>query len=333
MKFWLRAAALVAASCPVIAAAPPVGYHIGPATKGPDGGWDLTSVDPVAHRLYIARSEGVMALDLRTGTVVGNLVPSQRGHAAFAIPGSAEVLSTNGATNSAMIFDGRTGTIRATIATGKKPDAVAYDPLTRTAWIMNADGGDITVVNVRSGKAVATVTVGGALELGAVDGEGHLFVNIEDRNEVAVIDTRQRRLVRRFALPGCLGPTGLAFAADAKYLISACANGVATVSTPEGRQIARLLIGPGPDGALYDERRHVALIPSGGDGTLAVIRLRPAPVVVQRLPTARGARTAALDPSTGRLYLSAADYMPAVEGQRPKMIPGSYRVIEVDPSR
>jgi hypothetical protein len=94
-----------------------------------------------------------------------------------------------------------------------------------------------------------------------------------------------------------------------------------------------LPIGPGADGAVYDERRHVALIPSGGDGTLSVLQLRPTAVVVQRVTTAKGARTVALDPSTGRLYLSAADYAPAVIGQRPAMIPGSYRVIEVDPSR
>jgi YVTN family beta-propeller protein len=223
--------------------------------------------------------------------------------------------------------------VRATIATGKKPDAVAYDALTRTAWVMNADSGDVTVVDVASAKVVATVAVGGSLELGVADGEGRLFVNVEDKNDVAVLDTRKHKLVARFPLAGCDGPTGIAYAPEAKLLISACANGVAVVSARDGRKVGEVAIGPRPDGALYDARRRVALIPSGGDGSLSVIRLGPKPVVVQRLATAKGARTAALDASTGRIYLSAADYLPAVGTERPKMVPGSYRVIEVDPGR
>ena len=93
-----------------------------------------------------------------------------------------------------------------------------------------------------------------------------------------------------------------------------------------------MAIGPGPDGALFDRRRHVALIPSGGDGTLAVIELRGRPSIVSIIPTARGARTAALDEETGRIYLSAAEYLPAVGKERPKMVPGSYHLIVLEPA-
>jgi DNA-binding beta-propeller fold protein YncE len=324
------AIALVAAAP---TSAPAAFYRITATIPGPDGGWDLASVDPVAHRLYVARTDGVMAVDLRTGKVTSGLVPSQRGHAALAIPGTREIVSTNGTANSALLFDGLTGRVRATIATGKKPDAAAYDPRTRTVWIMNPDSGNITVFDPKSAKVLATVPVAGSLELGAVDGEGRLFVNVEDRNEVAVIDTRSRALVKRFSLPGCDGPTGIAYAPDAKLLVSACANGLAIVSTRDGRTVATLPIGPRPDGVLYDPRRHVALIPSGGDGTLAVIRLSGTPRVVDRIATAKGSRTAALDPSTGRVYLPAADFAPAVGKERPKMIPGTFRVMVLQPAR
>ena len=327
------ALAAIAAALIAAAPAPAPSYRMKASIAGPDGGWDLASVDPIAHRLYVARTDGVMAVDLRTGKVTPAIVPSQRGHAALAIPGSREIVSTNGTSKTALLFDGLTGKVRATISTGKKPDAAAYDPRTRTVWIMNPDSGSITVVDPQSAKVVATVPVSGSLELGAVDGEGHLFVNVEDRNEVAVIDTRSRSLVTRFALPGCDGPTGIAYAPDAKLLVSACANGLAIVSARDGRTVATLAIGPRPDGALYDPRRHVALIPSGGDGTLAVIRLSGTPTVIDRIATAKGSRTAALDPSTGRIYLPSADFAPPVGQDRPKMIPGTFRVLVLEPTR
>jgi DNA-binding beta-propeller fold protein YncE len=331
-RFKIRLA-LAAFATALIGATPAPSYQLAASIPGPDGGWDLASVDPIAQRLYVARTDGVMGIDLRRGTVTPVMVPSQRGHAAFAIPGTHEIVSTNGASNTALIFDGLTGKVRATIPTGKKPDAVAFDPRTRTEWIMNPDSGSITVIDRASAKVVATVAVPGSLELGVADGEGRLFVNVEDRNEVAVIDTRRRVLLKRFALPGCEGPTGIAYAPDAKLLVSACANGVAVVSTRDGRQVAALAIGPRPDGALYDQRRHVALIPSGGDGTLAVIRLSGTPRVLDRITTAKGSRTAALDPSTGRIYLPAADFAPAVGSDRPKMIPGTFRVLVLQPAR
>ena len=322
--------AALAATASASAPAPAALYREIARIPGPDGGWDLTSVDPVARRLYVARSQAIMAVDLSNGKVTPAVVPAQRGHAALAIPGTGEVISTNGADNTATIFDGRSGKVRAAVPVGKKPDAVAYDTATRTLWVMNADGGDISVIDPRSARVVATVPVAGALELGAADGDGRLFVNVEDRNEVAVIDTLTRRLVTRFPLAGCEGPTGIAYDPAEKLLISACSNGRAIVSTRDGRQVASLAIGPGPDGALFDRRRHVALIPSGGDGTLAVIDLRGHPRVVATIPTAKGARTAALDEVTGRIYLSAADYLPAIGKERPKMVPGSYHLIVLE---
>lgn len=323
----LTCASALAAATP---AAP--SYRLAATIAGPDGGWDLTSVDPMGRRLYVARSEAIEAVDLDTGRMTPALVPAQRGHAALAIPGTSEVISTNGGSNTATIFNGRTGMIRAVIATGTKPDDVAFDPSTRTLWVMNADGGDISVVDPVAAKVIATIPVGGSLELGAADGEGKMFVNVEDHNDVAVIDTRTHKLLSRFPLTGCDGPTGLAYDPDHKWLISACANGKAMVSSRDGRQVASITIGPRPDGALFDRRRHVALIPSGGDGTLAVIAMTAKPHLLDTVKTAKSARTAALDPSTGRIYLSSASYDPPVGKERPKMVPGSYRLLVLEPT-
>ena len=168
--------------------------------------------------------------------------------------------------------------------------------------MMNAGDGSVTVIDPASAKALATVTVGGSLELGAADGHGRLYVNVEDRNDVAVIDTRARRLIMREPLPGCDGPTGIIYDPATRETVSACANGVAIVLSNRGTKLAALPIGKRPDGAAFDARRRVVLVPSGADGTLSVIELSPAPRVVATVATAKGARTITLDPSTGRAH-------------------------------
>jgi YVTN family beta-propeller protein len=314
------------------AAAAVPAYSVVGTYKAADGGWDILSVDPVAHRLYVARRDSVTAVDLASGTVTDKLAPADGGHSALAIPGTSDVLVTNGTANTATIIDGRTGKLRATIPTGKKPDAATYDPATRTVWVMTPGDGNISVVDPASAKVVATVPVGGSLEFGAADGHAKLYVNVEDKNEVAVVDTRARKVLRREPLPGCDCPTGIAFDPATRETLSACANGVAVVLSATGKPVASLTIGKRPDGAAFDPRRHVALVPSGADGTLSVIELSPKPRVVATVQTAKSARTIALDPSTGRAYLPATDLLPPVGNERPKAVPGTFRILVVAPS-
>lgn len=322
----LAGAALVSAAH----AAPTPAYSVVDRIAGPDGGWDLLSVDPAAHRLYVGRSTGVMAVDLVKSSATAGFVPLSRGHDAMAVPGTGRVIATSGGTNTAILFEGATGKVIATLPVGKNPDAVAYDPLTKLAFVMCPGSGEIAVVDPVAGKVVETIAVAGSLELGAADGKGRMYINIEDKNEVAVIDTRARKLLNRFPLTGCDGPTGIAYGEG--QLVSACANGVAIVSGTDGKLVASLKVGPRPDGAVYDPGRKLVFVPSGGDGTLSVIRLGTAPEVVSVVSTAKGARTAAIDVSTGRIYLPSAEYgAPATAGGRPSMVPGSFKVLVVGP--
>ncbi len=324
-------AALIAGAALAAAAPAPV-YAVTGSIAGPDGGWDLLSIDQASQTLFVARSGGVMRVDLASSAVTPNVVVSNRGHDALVIPGAGRVLSSSGADNTVTLFDEATGKVIATLPTGTKPDAETWDPATRTAWVMTPGSGGITVVDPVGAKVIDTINVGGSLELGAADGKGLLFVNVEDRNEVVVLDTRSRKILRRFPLAGCDGPTGIAYAPDSKLILSACANGVAIVSALDGRQVASLKIGPRADGAVYDVRRKLAFVPSGGDGTLAVIRLSGVPAVVATVQTAKGARTVALDEKSGSLYLPSAQYLPAVGEARPAMVPGSFKVLIVSPA-
>lgn len=326
----LEAVVTAAIATPQLLTAQPP-YHVVAALPAGDGGWDLASVDPVDQRLYVARNDGVTSIDLRTGRTLDHLIAGQRVHAALAIPGTHDVLMTNGETNNAILLDGRTGRSRATILTGTKPDAAAYDPATHTAWIINPGSGDVTVVDPKTAKVLGTVVVGGSLELAIADGRGRMYVNVEDKNDVVVLDTRARKLLSRFPLSGCDGPTGIAYDPAAKEIVSACSNGVAIVSSPSGRLVASLPIGKGADGAAFDPRHHLILIPAGKDGNLTILQLSPKPAVVDQVTTAVSARTIALDPSTGRAYLPSATLAPPVGNQRPKPLPGTFKVLVVAP--
>jgi DNA-binding beta-propeller fold protein YncE len=306
-------------------------YRVAAQLRAGDGGWDLLTVAPSDRRVYVAHGDGVTAFDLTTGKATDRIVAGSRVHAALAIPGTHEVLSTNGETNNAFLFDGRSGRIRATIPTGVKPDAAAFDPLTRTIWIMDPGSGEITIVDPRSAKVLGTILVGGSLELAVADGHGRMFVNVEDKNEVVVLDTRKRKIEFRFPLEGCDGPTGIALDPKANQIVSACANKVAIVSSPDGHQVARLPIGRGADGAAYNPRTGEVLVPAGHDGNVTILRLGSKPEVVGEVRTAISARTIAIDPSTGRAYLPSATLAPAPAGERPKALPGTFRLLVIAP--
>ncbi|CAN5188421.1 hypothetical protein BH09PSE2_BH09PSE2_25420 [soil metagenome] len=321
--------AVLALTLAAAAAAPT--YTVTDRIAGPDGGWDLAAV--ANGRLYVARSKAVMSVDLATKAMTPSLVPLSGGHGILAIPGGDLVLATSGGLGTATLFKGATGEIVATIPVGKNPDAMTWDPATKTAWVFNPGSHDASVIDPVAAKVIDTVAIPGARELGAADGKGRIYLNVEDKNEVAVIDTRARKLLSTFPLAGCDGPTGIAYSLKAKMIVSACGNGVAIVSAPDGKQVATLKIGPRPDGAAFDEQRGRVLIPTGGDGALSVIRLSPKPEVLSVAPTAKSARTIALDPATGVAYLPSAQYGPApAAGGRAPLLPGTFAVLVVGPA-
>src|SRR3954464_14374679 len=133
---------LLAAALASLAAAPAAApYAVVQRIAGPDGGWDLLSVDPAHKRLLVARSDGIMAVDLATGAVTPKFVPGARFHAAFAIPGTRFGIATAGQANRAVLFDSGTGAVTGEVPTGANPDDAIYDPVSRTIWVMNARDG------------------------------------------------------------------------------------------------------------------------------------------------------------------------------------------------
>jgi DNA-binding beta-propeller fold protein YncE len=326
----LALALCAGALAPVHAAQPR--YRVIDRIAGPDGGYDYIAVDPEVQRLYVARADGVMAVDLATRFVTPRLAAGERVAAVLPIPGTGQMLSTNRAGNTATLFDRRTGVVQALITVGRGPDAAIIEPVTGSAFVMLGGERAAAVVDPATRRVVRVIDFGGVPEAAVADGIGHVYVNIVEPAAIAVIDVRTLRLVRQWPLAGCVGPTGITFDPLAGVIVSACRNGQARlVDVGTGLTRQSLAIGQGADGALFDAERRVVLIPCN-EGVLSVIPLAPdghayAPVAV---PTAPGARTAALDAATGRLYLPVSDHVRDASG-KPEPVAGTFRVLIVAP--
>ena len=311
-------------------------YHLESEISGADGGWDFASVDPVHGKLYVARSNAVMAVDLATGAVTDRLAGADRGHGVVPLKNGQEVLETDGNTGLARIIDTTTGAVLAEIKTGVKPDAALFDAATGMVAVMNGGDGTVAVIDPVTRTLVGHVMVGGVLEFGVSDGRGTIWVNVEDKNELVAIDLAKRAVTARVALTGCDGPTGLAFVANGKRLLSACANGVAVVTDPKAKKVTgKLAIGEGPDAVLYDANRGLAFIPCGGNGVLEIIAADRPQVIrkIGQVATRISAKTGALDPRTGKIYLPSARMLPPEPGaKRGKPMPGSFAILVVSPT-
>jgi WD40 repeat protein len=301
---------------------------------GPDGFWDYTSFDPVHRRVWVAHGDSIMSIDADTGAVNAHFADASRAHAVLPLNDGRELLTTNSGDQTARIYDTATGKLEVAIPAGDDADGAAYDPASRHVFVMDGDAGQITVINPVQRSAADVIKVGSPLEFAAADGKGRLYVNLEEKAQVAVIDTAADKVVATYPLPNCTRPTGLAVTKEG-LVISSCGNGMADVlDGASGKPVASIKIGPGPDAVIYDSARNLAYIPSGGDGTLAVLKISgPGSVtLVGTSPTQRGARTGALDPKTRHLFLPTAKFTPPPEpGKRPGLVPGSFEVLELAP--
>lgn len=310
-------------------------YSVTGSIPGPDGSWDYARVDAESHRLYVARSGSVTVTDLGPGGQVTSWGALARGHAVLPLPGN-RLLVTSGNDATVRFFDTTSGQQIASVAVGKKADAAIYDAPRHRAFVMNSDSGTISLIDTVAMTVTGTITVKPALEYAALAKDGTLFVNDEDANEMEVVDVARGVTGKAIALPGCEGPTGLGYDRQHDRLIASCGNGKAAIVAAASRKLIGLVdIGKGADAVIMDDERGLAFIPCGSDGVLDILTFGgPGNVTrVGRVTTERGARTGAVDPSTGTIYLPTAKFgPPATVGGRPAIIPGSFHILVVKPA-
>lgn len=314
------------ASVSVATAAPSVVDKL----TGPDGGWDYLTVDSSAGRAYVARSAGVSVFDLATKKVSTIASDLTRTHIALPINGGKELLVTVGSTGEAVIIDATTGLVRTRVKTGEKPDAAGFDPVSGLVWVMDNKGGGVALVNPTTGALDSKIAVDGALEFVVSNGQGKVFINVEDKNELVTVDVASRKVIAHTPLATCDGPSGLAYDAAHDVTVSVCSNKLAViVSGKTSKVVGTVAIGAGPDAAVYDAKSQLVFVPAGREGKLYGVDAAKASVV-SVTPTQVSARTANIDSATGLIYLPAAAFAPpATAGARPSAVPGSFNLVVV----
>jgi YVTN family beta-propeller protein len=312
------------------------GYHL--KNKFPVGGegfWDYLTMDSPTHRLFISRGTRVIVLDADSGKVVGEIPDTPGVHGIALAPEFGRGYISNGRGNNVTIFDLKTLATLAHVPAGQNPDAIIYDLASKRVFAMNGRSGDITAIDAATGNVAGTIPVGGKLEFAAADGTGRIYVNVEDKSEIAEIDSEKLSVITRWPLAPCEEPSGLAMDTAARRLFAGCHNKMmAVVDANTGKVIATPAIGEGVDANAFDPVTKFAFA-SCGEGVLTVVH-EDSPdkfSVVENVPTQRGARTMALDPKTHEVYLVTAEFGPRPEPTaenprpRPAMVPDSFTVL------
>jgi DNA-binding beta-propeller fold protein YncE len=314
------------------------GYHLlKKIPLGGEGGWDYLTFDPDSRRLYISRATHVIVIDPASGKVVGDIPDTAGVHGIALAPKLGRGFTSNGRADTVTIFDLKTLASVGQVKTGQNPDAIVYDPASERVFAMNGRSADATAIDAVTGMVAGTVPLGGKPEFAVADERGHIYVNIEDKSELVVLDPRKLAVEARWPLAPCQEPTGLAIDLEHRRLFAGCSNKLmAVVDAESGKVITTLPIGSGVDATAFDPGLQYAYA-SNGEGTLTVVH-EDSPdkfTVLENVPTQRGARTMALDPRTHQVYLVTADFAPtppAVPGQprpRPAVLPNSFVVLAV----
>jgi len=326
---------------PTLATAQQAGpYKILKTVKvGGEGGFDYVTADSEARRLYVARSGPTASLhiyDLDTLTQLAE-IPNVSAHGATVDTKYHHGFATS---KPVIMFDTKTMGDVKTLDTQGNPDGYLADPEMHRVYILSHSAPNVTVLDAKDGAVLGTIDIGGAPEQAVLDGKGRMFIDIEDKDAIAVVDTKTMKMTGKYDVSshggGC---AGLAIDAKNGVLFAACRDkkNMIIVNAADGKIITDLPIGAGCDGAVFNPKT-MEVFSSQGDGTLTVIKEHsPSSFVVeQTVTTPVRAKTLTLDSKTGNILLITAEFgvapPPAAPGgrpSRPPMVPGTFSIVVV----
>jgi DNA-binding beta-propeller fold protein YncE len=310
------------------------GYHLLKTIPLPgDTGWDYLKYEPSTQRLFITHGNHVVVVNVDSGKVVGDIGGMQGIHGVVLAPEFNRGFVTDGRAAKVWIFDLNTLKVTGSAPADDDADGDVYDPYTKRVFTMNGDSKTSTVIDAKTGNVLGKIDLGGGPEFPVTDGQGHIYANIETTSEIVEIDANAMEITHRWPLAPGESPSGLAIDAQNHILFSGCHNKMMVMMDANtGKVITTEPIGQGVDATRFDPGTGYAFA-SNGDGTLTVIH-EDSPTqfsVVDNVPTERGARTMALDPTTHDVFLVTAKFQPvpanAPPHTRPKMIPGTFHLL------
>jgi DNA-binding beta-propeller fold protein YncE len=306
---------------------------------GGEGGWDYMTVDDNS-RLFISHGTEVDVVDATTGNKLG-VIPDTKGvHGIALAPEFGKGFISNGRDSSVTVFDLKTlATITKVPVTGKNPDAILYDAFSKRVFAFNGRTQNVTVINASDNKVVGTIPVDGKPEFAATNLNGKVYVNIEDKNKISVINSSTLKVEQNWPISPGEGASGLAMDISKHYLFTVCDNKMMVILNAEtGKVITTVPIGEGPDAAAFDPILKRAYS-SNGEGTLTVVQEdeQGGFKVLDNVKTMKGARTMGVDLKTHHVFLPAAEFGEKPQATadnphpRPSIKSGTFVIVEVAP--
>jgi DNA-binding beta-propeller fold protein YncE len=314
-------------------------YHVAEIFQiGGPGGWDYVTVDPENKHLYVPRTTHTMVLDLTTGKSVADIIGQKGNHGVALVPNSGRGFITDGKDGSVVVFDLKTSEVLGKVKAAEDADGIIYDPFSRKVLVSCGDAGVVVPiapdVDLKTGQADVAVQLGGKPEFLAADGQGKVFINLVDKDLVAVVDTKTMKVVDKWPTAPGGSPVGMSMDKEHRRLFVGCRKPqkLMVMSAEDGKILADLPIGAGVDATQFDNGYVFA---SCRDGSLAVAQeTSPGKFqVVQNLKTRPGAKTMAIDSTTHTIYLPTAEFGKETDARsRPIAKPETFMVVVVRPS-
>ncbi|MCX6322090.1 MAG: YncE family protein [Bacteroidia bacterium] len=305
-----------------------------------DGGWDYLSVDEAGARLFISHSTMVLVVDLKTSQLAGTINETPGVHGIALAEEQNKAFISVGRNASVKVINFKTLELIADVKiTGQNPDAIMYDQFSKKVFVFNGGSANATVLDAVTNEVVATIPLEGKPEFPVSDGKGKLYVNIEDKSLISVIDAKTMKVEKSWSIAPGEEASGLALDNETHRLFSVCSNKLmVVVDAIDGHIVTTLPIGNGCDGVKFDPGMKRAYS-SNGDGTMTVVQElnKDSFKVLENVTTMSGSRTLAVDTKTHHIYLPSAEYNPApeatTENPRPRrtMKAGSFAVLDIAP--
>jgi len=301
---------LLAMSTATVASAADASYHLIKEIPVPGKAqWDYLKVDSEAHRLYLSHGTKVEVIDLDKGAVVGAIDNTPGVHGIALAPKLGRAFTSNGQENKASIVDLKTLKTVSKVTTGANPDCILYESTQNEVYTFNGKGKSATVFDPASGKVIVTIDLGGKPEFANADGAaGRIYVNLEDKSEVAVIDIKTHKVINHWPIAPGETASGMAIDLEHHRLFLGCDNKkMVMMDSTTGKVLATVPIGAGVDANAFDPGTQLAFSSNGEEGTTTIAKeVGPDKLtVVQTLKTVVGARTMTLDPVSHNIYLPA----------------------------
>ncbi len=303
-------------------------FHI-----GGEGGFDYITVDAKSHRLYVPRTTHTMVIDADSGKMVADIAGQKHNHGVAVAPELGRGFISDGA-GSIVIFDLSSNAVLGTVAAKDDADGIIYDKSTGLVLVSCGDAGVLVTLKADASPKTAAIDppieLGGKPEFLAADGAGKVYVNLEDKDQVAVVDLKARKVLARWPVAPGGSPVGLAIDTEKNRLFIGCRKPqkMLIMSTDDGKVVGDLPIAAGVDATRWDGDHAFA---STREGKLSVVGEKGGKwETVQTVTTGFGTKTMDIDNAAHKIYLPTAEFEDAKPGARPPAKPGTFMIVVLE---